>query len=163
MPQFWLEDFAPQLVWLVLSFAAMYLLMAKVALPRVADILETRQDRIADDLDQAEQLKQQAETVIAEYEAALQEARSEAQAILAKTAAEAAEVAEKRSHEVADRLAAQANEAAQRIAKAKEEALGDLADVSAELAKAAAERLIGAGVPDDDVRAAVTDATGRVR
>jgi F-type H+-transporting ATPase subunit b len=163
MPQFWLEDFAPQLVWLVLSFAAMYLLMAKVALPRVADILETRQDRIADDLDQAEQLKQQAETVIAEYEAALQEARSEAQAILARTAAEAAEAAEKRSHEVADRLAAQANEAAQRIAKAKEEALGDLADVSAELAKAAAERLIGAGVPDDDVRAAVTDATGRVR
>ncbi|MDP6688760.1 MAG: F0F1 ATP synthase subunit B', partial [Alphaproteobacteria bacterium] len=84
MPQFWMEDFAPQMVWLVISFIALYLLMARVALPRVANVLETRHGRIADDLDQAQQLKTQAETVIAEYEAALAEARSDAQATIAQ-------------------------------------------------------------------------------
>ena len=71
MPQFWAEYFTPQLVWLAITFAMLYLLMAKVALPRVADVLESRQDRIANDLDQAQQLQQQAEKVIAQYELSL--------------------------------------------------------------------------------------------
>jgi F-type H+-transporting ATPase subunit b len=89
-----MEDFAPQMVWLVISFIALYLLMARVALPRVADVLETRHGRIADDLDQAAQLKSQAETVIAEYEAALAEV--EALAELREVASELAQAAAER-------------------------------------------------------------------
>ena len=155
MPQFWMEDFAPQIVWLVISFVALYLLMARVALPRVADILETRHGRIADDLDQAAQLKSQAETVIAEYEAALAEARGKAQSTIAQAGLEAAAAAEKRNAEVAEALAAEAAAAARRIETAKREALAELRDVAVELAQAAAERLIGAQVARAEVDAAV--------
>jgi len=158
MPQFWMEDFAPQMVWLAISFIALYLLMARVALPRVADVLETRHGRIADDLDQAAQLKAQAETVIAEYEAALAEARGNAQATIAQAALAAAAVAEKRNAQVAETLAAEAAAAAGRIDVAKTEALTELRGVAVELAKAAAERLIGAEVASADVDAAVTAA-----
>jgi F-type H+-transporting ATPase subunit b len=163
MPQFDLNTFPPQLIWLAITFVVMYLLMARVALPRVADVLETRQDRIADDLDQAEQLKQQAEKVMAEYEAALAEARAEAQAILAKSAADAAAAADRRSAEVTERLGNQANEATKRIAAAKADALAELKDVATELAKAAADRLTGSDVAVDDVRTAVEQATQEVR
>ena len=155
MPQFWMEDFAPQMVWLVISFIALYLLMARVALPRVADVLETRHGRIADDLDQAAQLKSQAETVIVEYEAALTEARENAQATIAQATHEAAQAAEKRNAEIAEALAAEAAAAASRIDAAKAEALAELRGVAAELALAAAERLLDAQVAQADVDAAV--------
>ena len=158
MPQFWMEDFAPQMVWLVISFIALYLLMARVALPRVADVLETRHGRIADDLDQAGQLKAQAETVIGEYEAALAKARAEAQATIAQAGAEAAAASEKRSAEVSEVLAAEAAAAAERVTAAKNDALTELRGVATELAQAAAERLIDSSVDTADVQAAVDTA-----
>lgn len=158
MPQFWPEYFSPQLIWLAITFVVLYLLMSRVALPRVADVLETRQDRIANDLDQAQQLQQQAEKVMAQYEAALAEARAEAQGMLAEVAAEAKAQAEKRNAEVAERLQKEGNEAARRIDAAKAEALGELRGVASEIAQAAAERLTGAEVPAGDVSEAVDKA-----
>ena len=158
MPQFWMEDFAPQMVWLVISFIALYLLMARVARPRVANVLETRHGRIADDLDQAAQLKAQAETVISEYEAALAEARAQAQATIAQAGAEAAAASEKRSAEVSEVLAAEAAAAAERVTAAKNDALTELRGVATELAQAAAERLIDSSVDTADVQAAVDTA-----
>ena len=155
MPQFWIEDFAPQMVWLVISFIVLYLLMARVALPRVAEVLETRHGRIADDLDQASQLKSQAETVIVEYEAVLAEARENAQAAIAQATFEAAQAAEKCNAEVAEALAAEAAAAARRIDAAKAEALTELRGVATELALAAAERLLEAQVAQADVDVAV--------
>ena len=155
MPQFWIEDFAPQMVWLVISFIVLYLLMARVALPRVAEVLETRHGRIADDLDQAAQLKSQAETVIVEYEAVLAEARENAQAAIAQATFEAAQAAEKCNAEVAEALAAEAAAAARRIDAAKAEALTELRGVATELALAAAERLLDAQVAQAEVDVAV--------
>ena len=155
MPQFIMGDFAPQIVWLVISFIALYLLMARVALPRVAEVLETRHGRIANDLDQAAQLKSQAETVILEYEEALAEARGNAQSTIAQATLEAVQVAEKRNAEIAEVLAAKAAAAASRIGAAKAEALVELRGVAAELALAAAERLLDAQVAQADVDVAV--------
>lgn len=163
MPQFWAEYFSPQLVWLVISFAVLYVLMAKVALPRVADVLEGRQDRIASDLDQAKQLQEQAEKVIAQYESALAEARSEAQGMLAQVAAEAKAKAEQRNTEVAERLHRESSAASERIEAAKTEALSDLQGVARDIAQAAAERLIGADVPSDEVAQAVDRAMQQSR
>ncbi|MCS5608699.1 MAG: F0F1 ATP synthase subunit B' [Alphaproteobacteria bacterium] len=155
MPQFIMGDFAPQIVWLVISFIALYLLMARVALPRVAEVLETRHGRIANDLDQAAQLKNQAETVILEYEEALAEARGNAQSTIAQATLEAAQAAEKRNAEIAEALAVEAAAAASRIDAAKAEALAELRGVAAELALAAAERLLDAQVAQADVDVAV--------
>ena len=155
MPQFIMGDFAPQIVWLVISFIALYLLMARVALPLVAEVLETRHGRIANDLDQAAQLKSRAETVIVEYEEALAEARGNAQSTIAQATLEAAQAAEKRNAEIVEALAAEAAAAASRIDAAKAGALAELRGVAAELALAAAERLLDAQVAQADVDAAV--------
>ena len=53
MPQLNFHDFPPQLVWLLIVFAALYLVLSKVALPKVGEVLQMRADRIKGDLDRA--------------------------------------------------------------------------------------------------------------
>ena len=54
MPQFDPSVFSPLLVWLVLTFVALYLLMSKFALPKVAAIIDARAERIEGNLAKAE-------------------------------------------------------------------------------------------------------------
>ena len=85
MPQLDFATFAPQLIWLTLVFGVLYLVMARVALPRIATVIEERRDRIADDLDTAAQLKSDTDDAIASYETALAEARAHAHSIAQET------------------------------------------------------------------------------
>ena len=84
-PPFQSQTFASQLVWLAIAFVLLYVLMAKLALPRVGAIIESRQKRIADDIAEAGQLKLQSDQAVAAYEKALADARARAQAIANET------------------------------------------------------------------------------
>ena len=68
MPQLEVSTFLPQLVWLAITFVLLYLLMARIGLPRVGGIIEARRRRIDDDLARAAQLKSEAEGVMAAYQ-----------------------------------------------------------------------------------------------
>lgn len=158
MPQFDITSFLPQLIWLGITFVVLYLLMWRVALPRITDVLETRSERIASDLDKAAELKAQADSVAAEYEAALAEARTRAKATLAEVTAAAVAAADARNAEVTERLNKEAEAAAQRIAEAKSQAMAEVRDVAVELAQASVAKLIGREVAADQVAGAVDTA-----
>ena len=155
MPQFDITSFLPQLIWLGITFVVLYLLMWRVALPRITDVLETRSERIASDLDKAAELKAQADSVAAEYEAALAEARTRAKATLAEVTAAAVAAADARNADVTERLNKEAEAAAQRIAEAKSQAMTEVRDVAVELAQASVAKLIGREVAADQVAGAV--------
>ena len=57
MPQLNPEFFASQIFWLIISFAILYVVMAKFALPKIADVIESRRDIIARDFEDAEDYK----------------------------------------------------------------------------------------------------------
>ena len=76
MPQLDFTTYLPQVFWLVVTFAALYLIMWKIAVPGIADVLETRQKRISDNLDKAAEAKKEAEETLAAYDKAMDEARS---------------------------------------------------------------------------------------
>jgi len=155
MPQLNVADFSPQLVWLVITFAALYLVMAKVALPRIAEVLEARQDRIADDLELADTFRQEAEQAMADYEASLTAARATAQEITQATRDQLAAKAAARKAEVDADLAAQVAEATQRIGSARSQAMANLGAAALEAARATTARLVGVEIGEREARAAI--------
>ncbi|SCA57368.1 ATP synthase subunit b' [Candidatus Terasakiella magnetica] len=158
MPQLDVTLFAPQIVWLIITFLAMYFLMAKVALPNIAEVLEERQTRIDDNLEKAAALKKEAEDAAAAYESSLAEARSKAQDEV-KVVLDAANAAQaKAQDELAAKLETKLTEAEARIAEAKDKALANINEVSGDVAKATVEKLTGVSVDDAAVNAAVAKA-----
>ena len=162
MPQLDFATFPPQLIWLAITFVVLYLLMAKVGLPRVSRVLETRRQRIEGDLEKAQQMKVEAEAVIAAYERALAEARLQAQAMLKETTERLNAQAAERQRQAGEKLGAETAAAERRVAEAKAAALGNIREVAVEVARAAAARLIGGEI--DGARAAdAVDAVMRER
>src|SRR5690242_5335064 len=84
-PPFEPSTFASQLVSLAIAFVALYIIVSRIALPRVGAVIDARQDKIEGDLAEAQTLKDESESALKAYEADLAAARSKAQAIGAET------------------------------------------------------------------------------
>ena len=155
MPQLeQVDTFLSQIVWLAITFGLLYLLLWRTALPRIADILQQRQDRIDDDLQRAEALKREAEAVLESYDAALVGARAEALDILRESAERTAQEAASRHDELARRIEEEGQAATARIDTMRREALADLRPVAGDAARAALRRLTGVEVSAAGAQAA---------
>lgn len=157
-PPFQKETFASQLVWLALTFIALYWIMAKVALPRIGAIIEDRRARIAADLAEAQRLKEQSEAEYAAYEKSLADARGRAQAIAAQTRDELTAQSEANRRRLEDELGAKLAQAEQTIARTKQDAMANVRGIAIEAAAAIVERLTGTPPAEPVVAAAVQDA-----
>ena len=155
MPQLDISTFASQLVWLAISFVVLYLLMAKLGLPRVSAAIEARRRRLDEDLARAAELRRQAEASLAAYEAAQSQARATAQATIRETTERLAAAAAERQRELAATLAEQVAAAEHEIAAASQRALAEIRGVAVDVAASIAAKLTGASSDDHEVAAAV--------
>jgi F-type H+-transporting ATPase subunit b len=156
MPQLeQIDTFAGQIFWLVVAFLVLFVIMWRVAVPKISDALEARQKRIDDNLERAAEIKKEAETAIEAYEKALAEARADAQGAIAEANARLVEAAAQREAELGEKLQAKVAESEANIAKAVEAAVEHLRDVAVEVAVSATERLVGEAPSESDAAAAV--------
>lgn len=160
-PPFDPATYGSQLFWLAITFGILYYLMSRIALPRIATILEERNDRIADDLAEAEKLKRETDAAIAAYEQALAEARAKAHGIAQGARDKSkAEIDRQRTAIEAD-LGSRMDEAEKRIGEVKASALADVDAIAREATAAMVETLIGSGVSEAEVAQAVGASASR--
>jgi F-type H+-transporting ATPase subunit b len=156
-PPFESEHFPSQLVWLAISFVLLYVLMSRIALPRIGAIMAERGKVISDDLAAAEQLRERSNAAQMAYEKGLADARGRAQAIAAATrdqqARETEELHKRLETQLQERIAA----AEQSIAKSRGTAMSNVKSIAAEITSAIVERLIGQRPRDEDIAAALGD------
>jgi F-type H+-transporting ATPase subunit b len=157
-PPFDPATFGPQLFWLAVCFGLLYLLMSRVAVPRIGGILEERSNRVAGDLAEAGRLREESQAAIAAYEQALAEARHNAHQIAqrARDAAKA-EIEAHRKRIEAD-LQSKLEAAEQRIGEVKARALADVDAIAREATEVIVETLLGPRASRTEIQAAIEQA-----
>lgn len=155
MPQFDPSTFSTQLFWLFVCFTVLLVVVWKTALPRITDVRNARRNRVDGDIEKAESLKSEAETVLAAYEKALSEATAEAQTIHRQTAQELTDERTRQQEELSRKLSQQTREAEARIGEEKARAVENIRDVTLDVVQSATERLVGAQASEQEAEAAI--------
>ncbi|MCR4378682.1 MAG: F0F1 ATP synthase subunit B' [Rhodospirillales bacterium] len=155
LPQLDASTYSAQVVWLVITFVILYVLMAKMALPRIGEVLEERQNKIDDNLTKAEELKAQADTAAQAYETSLSTARTKAQGAIRDVKEKAAGEAAARQSALHDKLKTQIAESEKAIASARDEALAGIKDVATDVASSVIEKLVGEAPDGKSVSGAI--------
>jgi len=155
MPQLQPGDFAPQLIWLAITFVCLFFAMSQLALPRVARVIGERKTRISKDIDEARESQKLAEEEMTRYEAEIASAKAKAQSAL-RTSREKldAELAKQRS--LVDRdLASKTAEGEENIRGFMERSASQLEAMTGEVVSDIVRQLAGVEVSDEEVHAAL--------
>ncbi|MGE5260419.1 MAG: ATP F0F1 synthase subunit B [Actinomycetota bacterium] len=155
MPQLNPLDWAPQIIWLIITFGILYLLMVKVVLPQIGGVIDARAAHIANDLAQADKLRRQTEEAIAAYEQALAEAKQKAHAIIDAGRVKLKEEIAWERNKLERELAKKGTEAEARIAAAKASAMKDVNAVATDVASDIVRQLTGSAPAKGEIEKAV--------
>jgi F-type H+-transporting ATPase subunit b len=142
-PPFNTDTFAPQLVWLAITFGLLYFVLSRAILPRIGNVIDERANRIKRDLDAAERLKAETDKALAAYEQALGEAKGKASDIARDTRAKLTAEVDREKASIEAEMTARAAEAETRIGAMKTKALAAVDDIAVGTAAAIVGRLVG--------------------
>jgi F-type H+-transporting ATPase subunit b len=160
-PPFQAETFASQLFWFAIAFVLLYVIISRLAIPRVGGIIDARRRSVEGDLAEARRLKDSSDAAIASYEKALADARGRAQALANETREKYAADAEAARKQLDATLNARLTEAEQAIATRRAAAMANVQGIAVETAAAIVERLTGTAPAGADVAKAVADTLKR--
>jgi F-type H+-transporting ATPase subunit b len=146
-PPFEKSTFASQLVSLLIAFVALYLIVSRIALPRVGSLLDERQNAIDGDLAAAQKLKDESDSALKAYESELAAARARAQAISTETRDKLNTASEAERKTLEEQLSLKLAEAEKTIASTRETAMSNVRGIAADAAAAIVQRLTGV-LPD---------------
>ena len=158
MPQFDPSSFASQLFWLVVTFVALYWVVAKIGIQRIGEVLDQRARVIQDDLNRAAQLKTETDQAIETYEAAMTAARDQAHEHMRTIQAEMKSEAEARTAELSAKVTKRIGEAETRINTAKQAAMDGLTSIAADAARDVVSKLVELSPDGGTIDAAVAQA-----
>lgn len=155
MPQLDFSVFPSQLFWLLISFFSMLFIMSRFIIPKTAEMINLRKEKIDSDLQKAAEIKQQVEKALEKYHAALKEATDKAQISLQKNRDELGEMINRKQEDLAAKLEAEISGGEKKIEQAKEKALQKVEASAAELAIDVLKNLGFGGVKVKDAAAAI--------
>jgi F-type H+-transporting ATPase subunit b len=142
-PPFDAANFAPELIWLALTFGALYIAMAKIALPRVLTILQARAHKINADIADANKFHSRSEEAAAAHEKVINDARSQALTLAQQTHAKLLAETESKRAAIESELSAKLADSEAQIVQMKAKAMSNVQTIASEAASAIVQRITG--------------------
>jgi F-type H+-transporting ATPase subunit b len=152
MPQFESSFFSSLIFWEVLSFGILFFVLYKFAFPGILSVLEEREKKIKDSLDQAERHRAESERALKTYEAKLSAAAKEAEAILAAAQERAQRLLDENEQRMSTEAERIKGEATREIDHERRKAVQDIRNQTTELALMVAEKVVQRSLTDADHR-----------
>ena len=157
MPQLDPKYWASQAFWLILIFTILYISIAKFYLPKIKNNLDDRENKIKDDVDDANKFKELSESKFKEYEKILADAKKE----VIKIQVDSKNILDK---DIQSKKEAMEKEIENEISKAQKEidelkrsSLNDIQNISENITSSIIENISGDKLNESSIKAAVED------
>ncbi|WGF87778.1 F0F1 ATP synthase subunit B family protein [Marinivivus vitaminiproducens] len=150
-------------VWLIIALALLVIVVWWKAKDTVLGGLDARAERIRNELQEAERLREEAQAMLAQYQKQLHEGEARAQAITRQAEQDLERQTERRNEELEAALKRRTDQAMQRIAQAEASTVRELRGRAAELAMGATRRLVTQQMQGEQAKAQLERSIGDVR
>jgi len=159
MPQLDPTYWASQAFWLILIFSLLYLTLSKMFLPKIKESIDDRENKIKDDLDEAQKLKSIAEEKLKDYETTIENAKKEVQKIIFESKNKLSVEIQNKKKKIEKEIEIEVKEAEQEIVKLKENSLMNISTISEEVTSKVIEMVSGEPLNQSSIKAAVSEST----
>jgi len=159
MPQLDPTYWASQAFWLILIFSLLYLTLSKMFLPKIKESIDDRENKIKDDLDEAQKLKSIAEEKLKDYETTIENAKKEVQKIIFESKNKLSAEIQNKKKKIEKEIEIEVKEAEQEIVKLKENSLMNISTISEEVTSKVIEMVSGEPLNQSSIKAAVSEST----
>ena len=157
MPQLDPTYWASQAFWLILIFTALYLALSNLFIPKIKDNIDSRENRIKDDLDEAQKLKILAEKKFEEYELSIENAKKEVQKIIFDSKNQLNSQIQMKKKEFEKEIENEIKAAEKEIENLKKNSLKSITTISEELASKVIEQISGEHMNQSSINAAILE------
>ena len=157
MPQLDPKYWASQAFWLILVFSVLYISIAKFYLPKIKNNLDNRENRIKDDLDDANKFKELSELKFKEYEKILEEAKKEVIKIHIESKNSLDKNIQSKKETIEKEIEKEITKAQKEISDLKKNSISDIQKISENIASNLIETISGDKLNESSIKAAVED------
>ena len=157
MPQLDPKYWASQAFWLIIVFSALYIAIAKFYLPKIKNNLDGRENKIKDDLDDANKFKELSELKLKEYEKILESAKKEIIKIHLDSRNALDKDIQTKKTEIEKEIENEILKAQKEIVELKKDSLNDIHKISENIASDIIENISGDKLNESSIKAAVEE------
>ena len=152
-PEFWIS----QIFWLTLVFGSLYLLLAKLILPKISNNLESRKSQISENIEDAEKKRQQSDQKLKDYEKIISEAKIEAKNIYNQAREKILKDINIKKESLEKEIDEEINKAEEEILDLKKKSPSKINKIAIETSTDLIKKIIGADVNSSNISAIVED------
>ena len=161
MPQLDPTYWASQGFWLILIFTLLYLALSKLFIPKIKNSIDDRENRIKDDLDEAQKLKEVAEAKLKEYEISIENAKKDVQKILFESKNKLNSEIQNKKKTFEKEIETEIDNAEKEIESFKKDSLESISKISEEITSKIIENISGEPMNQSSVKATVQESVKR--
>ena len=157
MPQLNPEFWSAQIFWLILIFSTLYLIIWKIFLPKITYSIESRKSRIVNNLDEAQKLKESAETKLKEYNKIIENSKQDAKKIIEDGRKKLDQDIENKKKNFNSQIDKEIASVEKEIKDLKKTSLSNISKIASEISSELMKKIINTEVNKSNVSAIVDD------